>query len=81
MHEKINKEHFVSSLILDLGNHKLNKLGGGLSLPSWHHLVSNDKNTVHTTGNSVMKRVIFERDLTDEDLEDRIVEWPLKITN
>ena len=57
------------------------RLQQGLGLASWHHLVCHDKNRVHTTGNSAMKRVVFERELEDEDLEDRIVEWPLKIKN
>jgi len=55
------------------------RLQQGLELEDWHHLISNDRTTIHRTGNSVIKRVIFERDLSDEDLEDRIVEWPLKV--
>jgi len=57
------------------------RLQRGEALPSWHHLVSDEENSVHVTGNSVIKRVIFERDLNEEELEDRIVEWPLKVTN
>ena len=57
------------------------RLQQGHGLPSWHHLVCGNVEQVHSTKNSVIKRVIFERDLADEDLEDRIVEWPLKITN
>ncbi|PID47506.1 MAG: hypothetical protein CSB47_00565 [Proteobacteria bacterium] len=58
------------------------RLQQGLGLPSWHHLVCQDKNRVHTSGNSAMKRVVFERELdADDDLEDRIVEWPLIVTN
>ena len=57
------------------------RLQHGHALPSWHHLVSKDRSSVHTMGNSVIKRVIFERDLDEEDLEDRIVEWPQKVTN
>ncbi|PWQ97450.1 YcgN family cysteine cluster protein [Leucothrix pacifica] len=57
------------------------RLQQGLGLASWHHLVCRDKNRVHATGNSAIKRVVFERDLEDEDLEDRIVEWPLEVKN
>lgn len=56
------------------------QLQQGLGLASWHHLVSHDKNAVHTTGNSAIGRVVFEREITDE-LEDRIVEWPLIVKN
>lgn len=54
------------------------RLQQGFALASWHYLVCGDKNRVHTTGNSAMKKVVFEREL-DEDLEERIVEWPLKV--
>ncbi len=52
----------------------------GQGLKSWHHLISGDKNSIHQTGNSVLGKVIFERELDDLDsneLEEHIVEWPL----
>lgn len=45
----------------------------GKDLPDWHHLISGDKELVHSTGHSVKGRVIFEEDLDeDEEIEDFI---------
>jgi hypothetical protein len=49
--------------------------GGGLE--DWHHLISGDKNTIHETGNSVIGKIVFEKDVNDDELEEHIVEWPL----
>ena len=50
-------------------------LNEGEKLPSWHHLISNDKNLVHTKGHSVLGKVIFERDLDEnEAIEDFILD-------
>lgn len=48
----------------------------GEPLPSWHHLVSGDVNTVHASGNSVQHKVRFERDIEPDDIHKYIVEWP-----
>lgn len=46
----------------------------GLDLPSWHHLVSGNKDMVHQDGHSVRGKVIFEIDLDeDEEIEDFIL--------
>ncbi len=50
----------------------------GRGLAKWHHLVSGDKNTIHKTGNSVLGRVVFEKDINENDVEEYIVTWPLK---
>jgi len=50
----------------------------GRGLAKWHHLVSGDKNTIHETGNSVLGRVVFEKEVDEDDLEEHIVTWPLK---
>ena len=52
----------------------------GRDLYWWHPLVSGDPETVHAAGISVRGRVgLFEHRMGEEDLEDRIVDWPTKI--
>ena len=52
------------------------RLAEGLPLEWWHPLVSGDPRTVETAGISVRGRVVRERDVSPEDAEDRIVDWP-----
>ena len=52
----------------------------GRDLYWWHPLVSGDPDTVHAVGVSVRGRVrATELDVADEELEDYIVDWPLKL--
>jgi uncharacterized cysteine cluster protein YcgN (CxxCxxCC family) len=52
----------------------------GKDLYWWHPLVSGDSDTVHAAGVSARGRVTAsEIDVPDEDLEDYIVNWPLKL--
>jgi hypothetical protein len=52
----------------------------GRDLYWWHHLVSGDRDTVHQAGVSVRGKVAAsEANVADEDLEDWIVSWPLKL--
>ncbi len=48
----------------------------GKHLPSWHPLVSGDRNSVHAASQSVKGRCVKESDIAEEDYEDRIVFWP-----
>ena len=49
----------------------------GRGLEDWHHLISGDKNTIHETGNSVLGKVVSEKDVDEDEIEEYIVEWPL----
>ena len=42
-------------------------------------LVSGDPETVHTAGVSARGRTISEEGMDVEDLEDYVVDWPLKV--
>jgi uncharacterized cysteine cluster protein YcgN (CxxCxxCC family) len=55
-------------------------LAEGKDLYWWHPLVSGDPETVHAGGVSVRSHVLAsEKDVPDEDLEEHIVSWPLKL--
>jgi uncharacterized cysteine cluster protein YcgN (CxxCxxCC family) len=55
-------------------------LAEGKDLYWWHPLVSGDRETVHAAGVSVRSHLLAsEKDVPDEDLEEHIVSWPLKL--
>ena len=43
-------------------------------LPEWHPLITGDPASVHTSGTSMLNKVVAEYDVEDENLEDYIVE-------
>ncbi len=47
----------------------------GKPLAPWHPLVSGSAETVHEAGISVLGKVVSERAVHEEDLEDMIVTW------
>ena len=47
----------------------------GRPLRWWHHLVSADPNTVHTAGISARGRTVSEEDWSDDEYEQRLVDW------
>ena len=52
----------------------------GRDLYWWHPLVSGDPETVHAAGASVRGRIgACEDDVPDDQLEDRIVQWPARL--
>jgi uncharacterized protein len=51
----------------------------GRDLYWWHPLVSGDPNSVHAAGISVSGRTRNEGDMSVEDLEDHVVDWPGEI--
>src|SRR5919109_1252396 len=54
-------------------------VAAGRDLYWWHPLISGDPETVHQAGVSVRGKVgANELNVKDDDLEDRIVSWPLK---
>jgi hypothetical protein len=47
----------------------------GRDLYPWHHLVCGDRDAVHRTGASIKGRVVSERDVSDEELLDHVIDW------
>ncbi|OGH00968.1 MAG: hypothetical protein A2600_03740 [Candidatus Lambdaproteobacteria bacterium RIFOXYD1_FULL_56_27] len=45
----------------------------GLGLPPWHPLVSGDPNGAHKAGVSLLGRMVSEREVSDEQLEDLLL--------
>lgn len=50
----------------------------GKDLPSWHHLVSGSKETIHQQAESIIGKFVFSKDVSEDEWEDRVVDWPLE---
>ena len=48
----------------------------GQALPSWHPLVTGDKNSTDAAGMSVRGKTVDASNVTDDELEEYIVAWP-----
>lgn len=48
----------------------------GRDLPDWHPLLTGDPDSVHRAGVSVRYRVLSESEVDEDELEERIVDWP-----
>ena len=44
-------------------------------LPDWHHLISGERDLVHQKGRSVQGRVRFNSLISDDELENYVVDW------
>lgn len=53
------------------------RLAEGRGLAPWHPLVSGDARSVHRAGLSIRGRAVPETTVSEAELEDRLVEWPL----
>ena len=51
----------------------------GRGLSEWHHLVCGDKEEIHRQGISIKNKYVCESKV--EDVEERVVEWPLLTGN
>lgn len=53
------------------------RLAEGRGLPAWHHLLTGNHRTIDDAGHSIRGRVVSETSIDANDLEDRLVDWPL----
>ena len=50
-------------------------LAAGKPLPEWHHLRTGSLETMHRYGASLRGKVVSERHVHDDDIEDHIIRW------
>lgn len=50
-------------------------IAAGQELPAWHHLVSGSRETIHSYGVSLQGQIVSELNVSDDDIEDHIIQW------
>ena len=50
-------------------------VAAGQPLPEWHYLRTGNRQTLHSYGASLRGKVVSERDVRDDDIEDHIIKW------
>lgn len=50
----------------------------GKDLPSWHHLRTGDKDSIHRLGQSVRGRFTYAKQVPEDEWEEHVVTWPLQ---
>jgi uncharacterized protein len=53
------------------------RLAEGRGLAAWHHLLTGDPAAIHRAGASIRARAVPETEVAQDDLEDRLVGWPV----
>lgn len=50
-------------------------VAAGKPLPAWHHLLTGNRSSIHEQHHSVKDRVLAEKSVAVEDLEEHIIRW------
>ena len=50
-------------------------IAAGQELPEWHHLISGSRETIHSYGVSLQGQIVSELNVSDDDIEDHIIQW------
>jgi len=56
------------------------RLAEGRGLAAWHPLIAGDAEAIHRARSSVRDRAVAETEVAADELEERLVDWPLTET-
>ena len=70
---KITKDNLHKSFKLLPSSCSYKLIAEGKTLPQWHHLISQDKESVHKVNQSIQKYCVSENSVDEEYYEDHIV--------